>query len=59
MAMKLPATTKWFGFDLDDTLHYFRKASERAAVEVFYYLNEEFGCNLAALTKFYIIILCR
>lgn len=29
----------WFGFDLDDTLHEFRKASRAAAAEVFTYIS--------------------
>ena len=29
----------WFGFDLDDTLHEFRKASKAAAAEVFTYIS--------------------
>ena len=57
MTVTFPATIKWFGFDLDDTLHHFRKASERAAVEVFIYLNEEFGCDMGALVRAYSSIL--
>ncbi len=55
--MQLPATAKWFGFDLDDTLHSFRKASGQAAAAVFAYLGEEFGCEPLALGTAYAAIL--
>lgn len=31
----------WFGFDLDDTLHEFRKASKAAAAKVFHHISNE------------------
>ena len=48
---------EWIGFDLDDTLHFYRKASGRAARAVFDYLHEEFGCDLDLLKSRYAVIL--
>src|SRR5688572_11814927 len=48
---------EWIGFDLDDTLHFYRRASGRASQAVFDYLNEEFGCDLELLNSRYAIIL--
>jgi putative hydrolase of the HAD superfamily len=48
---------QWIGFDLDDTLHLYRKASGRAAAAAFEYLNDEFGCDLGLLKDRYADIL--
>ena len=48
---------QWIGFDLDDTLHFYRKASGRAAEAAFEYLNDEFGCDLDLLKDRYADIL--
>ncbi|KAJ5134617.1 hypothetical protein N7448_000363 [Penicillium atrosanguineum] len=40
---------KWFGFDLDDTLHEFRKASTKASMTVFEAIHKKFGINMEAL----------
>lgn len=37
---------KWVGFDLDDTLHHFRKATTEAMEAVYGYVYEEFGVLL-------------
>jgi len=49
--------TEWIGFDLDDTLHFYRKASGCASQAVYDYLNEEFGCDLDLLNSRYAVIL--
>lgn len=46
-------TLKWIGFDLDDTLHFYRKASGQACEAVFQYLYEEFGAPQATLRAKY------
>ena len=46
-------TLKWIGFDLDDTLHFYRKASGQACEAVFQYLYEEFGAPPATLRAKY------
>ena len=48
---------KWVGFDLDDTLHFYRKASGHACEAVFDYLDEEFGCGASELEAAYAGIL--
>ena len=48
---------QWVGFDLDDTLHFYRKASRRASRAVFEYLNDEFGCDPDLLEAAYAEIL--
>ena len=48
---------KWIGFDLDDTLHFYRKASGQACEAVFEYLGEEFGCGVNELQAAYTGIL--
>jgi FMN phosphatase YigB (HAD superfamily) len=35
MREHLPPGLRWIAFDLDDTLHYFRRASSRASEAVF------------------------
>jgi putative hydrolase of the HAD superfamily len=47
----------WIGFDLDDTLHYYREASGRACQAVFDYLHDEFGCDPDELNARYALIL--
>ena len=47
----------WIGFDLDDTLHFYRKASGQACEAVFKYLDEEFGCGTGELQATYAGIL--
>jgi putative hydrolase of the HAD superfamily len=37
----LPTDIRWIGFDLDDTLHYFKRASGRAAKAVFAEIERE------------------
>lgn len=41
------------GFDLDDTLHFFKKASNAAAEEVFLYIADEFGVPVSHLRTVY------
>ncbi len=48
MSIDFPAAVRWVAFDLDDTLHFYRKASGRASAAVFEYLDEEFGCGAGA-----------
>ncbi|KAJ5702393.1 hypothetical protein N7488_009941 [Penicillium malachiteum] len=48
---------EWFGFDLDDTLHEFRKASSQASENVFEAIHTEYGINLDALRSRYANIL--
>lgn len=52
-----PASVRWVGFDLDDTLHFYRKASGQASAAVFGYLDEEFGCGIEELKAAYAQIL--
>jgi putative hydrolase of the HAD superfamily len=49
----------WFGFDLDDTLHEFRKASKAAAAEVFKYISSHSNIPATELAKSYSEILAR
>ena len=55
--MLIPKQTHWIGFDLDDTLHYFRKASGAAAEAVFSYINDGLGASREALRESYKVIL--
>ncbi len=50
---------KWVAFDLDDTLHSFRKASAEAMEAVHGYLYEEFGVLLDAQRQAYKDILAK
>ncbi len=52
-----PAAVQWVAFDLDDTLHFYRKASGQASAAVFEYLDEEFGCGVEPLQAAYAGIL--
>ncbi|KAJ5182732.1 hypothetical protein N7492_000348 [Penicillium capsulatum] len=47
----------WFGFDLDDTLHEFRKASAQASHTVFEAIQAEFGVHVNTLKTHYRAIL--
>lgn len=49
----------WFGFDLDDTLHEFRKASKAAAAEVFQYISCHSNIPATELAKSYSEILAQ
>jgi putative hydrolase of the HAD superfamily len=53
MTIDFPASVRWVAFDLDDTLHYYRKASGRAADAVFANLDDEFGCGIDRLQAAY------
>ena len=55
--INFPAAVQWVAFDLDDTLHFYRKASGRASTAVFEYLDEEFGCGVEPLQAAYAGIL--
>lgn len=44
---------KWFGFDLDDTLHEFRKASGQASQSVFEATQAKFGVDIDTLKTSY------
>ncbi len=57
MTIDFPAAVQWAAFDLDDTLHFYRKASGRASAAVFEYLDEEFGCGIGELQAAYAGIL--
>ena len=57
MSIDFPAAVRWVAFDLDDTLHFYRKASGRASAAVFEYLDEEFGCGVGRLQAAYAGIL--
>ncbi|KAJ5737185.1 uncharacterized protein N7483_002310 [Penicillium malachiteum] len=48
---------KWFGFDLDDTLHKFRKASSQASESVFEALHTDHGINIDTLRSTYANVL--
>ncbi|KAL4980728.1 hypothetical protein BDW66DRAFT_147152 [Aspergillus desertorum] len=49
--VKLPWTRTWFAFDLDDTLHEFRKASANASRSNFIAILEAKICHLDTGTK--------
>jgi putative hydrolase of the HAD superfamily len=53
----LPDSIKWIGFDLDDTLHFFKKASGQASQDVFFYIETSFGVPAASLKEAYKSIL--
>lgn len=50
---------KWVAFDLDDTLHSFRKASAEAMEAVYGYVYEEFGVLLDVQRQAYMDILAK
>lgn len=39
----------WFGFDLDDTLHEFRKGSSQASLSVFEAISDQYGTSIEDL----------
>ncbi|KAJ5099783.1 hypothetical protein N7532_006784 [Penicillium argentinense] len=47
------ASKKWFGFDLDDTLHEFRKASAQASQSVFESIHAQYGIGIDSLKSSY------
>lgn len=47
------AEKKWFGFDLDDTLHEFRKASMQASKGVFESIHYRYGIEIETLKSSY------
>lgn len=57
LAWQRDLALKWIGFDLDDTLHSYRRASGQACEAVFEYLDEEFGCGAEELKAAYTQIL--
>lgn len=48
---------EWFGFDLDDTLHEFRKASATASLSVFNQIHNKYSVPIPALQSSYNAIL--
>lgn len=52
------SSKNWFGFDLDDTLHEFRKASAHASSSVFEAIQEDSGISVHDLKASYGEILC-
>lgn len=48
----------WIAFDLDDTLHYFKRASGRAVEAVFRDVERQFGIGPNELSEAYREILC-
>jgi putative hydrolase of the HAD superfamily len=53
MAEPLPSGLRWIGFDLDDTLHYYKRASGRAAEAVFGEIERECGVGAGDLEDAY------
>ena len=53
MSGSLPPGLRWIGFDLDETLHRFRRASGRAAEAVFVAVERESGVAVAELGTAY------
>ncbi|KAJ2979930.1 hypothetical protein NUW58_g7078 [Xylaria curta] len=47
------AKKKWIGFDLDDTLHEFRRASTAASIKVLEAIREKYGVPFATLKSQY------
>jgi len=52
-AHRLPPNLRWVAFDLDDTLHYFGRASGKAAEAVFCDVERRFGLGTEDLAKAY------
>lgn len=50
---KLPSSIKWIGFDLDDTLHFFKKSSGAASEAVFSYIGNAFSIPAEELRHSY------
>ena len=53
MTRQLPPDLRWIAFDLDDTLHYFRHASGKAAEAVFCDVEQRFGIDVSDLGDAY------
>jgi putative hydrolase of the HAD superfamily len=53
MTDRLPPDLRWVAFDLDDTLHYFKRASGSASEAVFRDIERQFGIGVDDLTKSY------
>jgi putative hydrolase of the HAD superfamily len=53
MTEQLPPDLRWIAFDLDDTLHYFKRASGRAAEAVFCEIERQFGIGVDDLDQAY------
>lgn len=53
MTQQLPSDLRWIGFDLDDTLHYFKRASGKAAEAVFSQIERQFGLDTENLAQKY------
>ncbi|KAJ5689136.1 hypothetical protein N7462_003528 [Penicillium macrosclerotiorum] len=47
------ASKKWFGFDLDDTLHDFRKATGQASLTVFEAIHDQYAIDIDVLEASY------
>jgi HAD superfamily hydrolase (TIGR01549 family) len=50
---RLPPDLRWIAFDLDDTLHYFTRASTRASEAVFCDIERQFGIAVDDLDESY------
>jgi putative hydrolase of the HAD superfamily len=53
MTRGLPSGLRWIAFDLDDTLHYFRRASGRASQAVLRDVERDSGIGLGDLDQVY------
>jgi HAD superfamily hydrolase (TIGR01549 family) len=53
MTPQLPSDLRWIAFDLDDTLHYFKRASGVAAAAVFCDIERQLGIGVDDLGKAY------
>ncbi|XWX01536.1 hypothetical protein V2A60_009564 [Cordyceps javanica] len=51
------AKVTWVGFDLDDTLHEFRRASAAAATDALRLISEQYGADMDALQACYARVL--
>jgi HAD superfamily hydrolase (TIGR01549 family) len=59
MTEQLPSGLSWIAFDLDDTLHYFKRASGKAAEAVFCDIERQSGIGVDELSEVYGEILRR
>lgn len=57
MTERLPWDLRWIGFDLDDTLHFFKRASNRAATAVFSEIERQCGIKTDDLDESYSVTL--
>ena len=53
MTEQLPPGLRWIAFDLDDTLHYFKRASSRASEAVFSDIERQLGIRVDDLDDAY------